>query len=193
MKKLSKLKIALLKEHGFIIENVDKKSRPIRVVFSKLIESIDYDEKKSELTVIMKKNSGFKKAVIEVESIDFPMSFHRENIVVYSKNTEVEENPIESNPVHDEFLEISFIEGTEDHRIFSEVINQGIDSYLEGFTDSKFSEDNGRIYCLFHISELGTLVRRLEELEDEAADSWANDIKETEEYEKFLDYSTDKE
>jgi hypothetical protein len=84
-----------------------------------------------------------------------------------------------------EYLPISFRQGSQDHKIFDMVINQGIDSHLEGFTKSKFSEHDGRIFCDFHHTEEKILVRRLEEIfensEDadisEAAYTWAEDIK----------------
>lgn len=76
----------------------------------------------------------------------------------------------------DEYLDISFPINSDDHKIFDQIINQGIDSRLEGFTKSKFHEIDFGIYCDFHIDELNILLRRLEELNDPEADLWLHDI-----------------
>lgn len=77
-------------------------------------------------------------------------------------------------------INISFCVGTEDHKIFSNVINQGIDSRLEGFTKSEFSQDGNRIHCDFHEDEISILLRRLGELELPESDLWERDIVEAE-------------
>ena len=85
-------------------------------------------------------------------------------------------------------LDVSFRVGSDDHKIFANVINKGIDSRLEAFTKSEFKELDGRIYLSFNPSEFGLLLRRLCELEDSFSysedheetwdnlDSWINDI-----------------
>ena len=77
--------------------------------------------------------------------------------------------------------------GMTDSKLFTDIVNQGIDSHLEAFTASKFSQRDGRLVLDFDLVELPILVRRLEELEDnEAAQSWASDIIETPEYKEGL-------
>ncbi len=84
----------------------------------------------------------------------------------------------------DEFLDIDCPVGSGDYKMFVGVINQGIDSHLEGFTKSKFlpylNDGQRRMLFGFHKSELPILLRRLDELENEDADSWASDIRQSE-------------
>ena len=65
-----------------------------------------------------------------------------------------------------------------DTKIIREVVNQGIDSRLEGFTQSnfQFNHNAGKLECKIHPAEMSILLRRLEELEDENAYLLANDI-----------------
>ncbi len=68
-----------------------------------------------------------------------------------------------------------------DFKLFSAIVNQGIDAHLEAFTESKFFEsekDKGRFVFDFAKSELPILLRRLRELETEEGDQWADDIEE---------------
>ena len=72
---------------------------------------------------------------------------------------------------------------TSDYDLFKGVIDQGIDSHLEAFTNSYFGEKmvNGqpRLVMDFHGKDIPILIRRLEELGvdgNEDADSWACDI-----------------
>ena len=79
-----------------------------------------------------------------------------------------------------DYLPITTPVGSPDDKLFTEVVNQGIDSHLEGFTKSKFeiknsSLGNRRIFN-FHRSELPILIRRLEEIGTEEAYQWARDI-----------------
>jgi len=88
-----------------------------------------------------------------------------------------------------EFVPITCPAGSQDAKLFTAVVNQGIDSHLQAFTKSKFKHGNGdygepRLILDFHVSELPLLVRRLHELETEEAEQWANDIEELEEYPK---------
>ena len=71
---------------------------------------------------------------------------------------------------------ISVYVGGPDFDLFKSVINQGIDSRLEGFTDSNFYRDGNRYNFDFADSELQVLIRRLIELENEEADQWIDDI-----------------
>lgn len=88
----------------------------------------------------------------------------------------------------DEFFEITAPVGSEDEALFIGVVNQGIDSHLEGFTKSKFDVRQGGIGARrvfnFHKSELPILLRRLRGLGTEEGESWANDI---ENYDSNLD------
>lgn len=72
---------------------------------------------------------------------------------------------------------------TSDYELFRSVIEQGIDSHLEGFTESSFEEKmvdgQPRLVMSFVGKDIPILIRRLEELgEDgnEEAEGWANDI-----------------
>lgn len=80
----------------------------------------------------------------------------------------------------DEFFEITAPVNSEDEQLFINVVNQGIDSHLEGFTKSKFDVRQGSLGARrvfnFHKSELPLLLRRLRELGTEEADLWADDI-----------------
>jgi hypothetical protein len=91
----------------------------------------------------------------------------------------------ESTDSNSEFLPISAPEGSPDDKLFMDVVNQGIDSSLEGFTKSKFEIKNGslgnrRIFN-FHKSELPIVLRRLEDMGTPEAQQWKQDI---EDYEK---------
>lgn len=67
---------------------------------------------------------------------------------------------------------------TEDYSLFLTVINQGIDSHLEGFTKSCFNIDKSdkRLLMNFDKSEIHILLRRLREQGTEYANEWADDI-----------------
>jgi len=56
------------------------------------------------------------------------------------------------------------------------VVNQGIDSRLEGFTRSRFSDDGYRLTCDVSKEELQIFVRRLLELDTDEAGMLADDI-----------------
>ena len=80
----------------------------------------------------------------------------------------------------DDFFPITTPVGGEDDKLFVSVVNQGIDSHLEGFTKSKFEVKDTSIgkrrVLNFHKSELPILLRRLEELGTEEALQWKSDI-----------------
>jgi hypothetical protein len=81
---------------------------------------------------------------------------------------------------NNEFLPISAPEGSPDDKLFMDIVNQGIDSSLEGFTKSKFEIKNGslgnrRIFN-FHKSELPIVLRRLEDMGTPEAQQWKEDI-----------------
>ena len=69
-----------------------------------------------------------------------------------------------------------------DARLFISVVNEGIDSRLEGFTKSAFKWDvNGRLVLSFHPDEIQILLRRLCEIYDADQDNehvglWIEDI-----------------
>lgn len=85
--------------------------------------------------------------------------------------------------IDNDFFEISVYAGSDDYKIFKEIIDQGIDSHLEGFTKSKFDykPEEHRYYLNFHKSELDILLRRLQEMweasEDDTIYQWIEDIK----------------
>ena len=68
----------------------------------------------------------------------------------------------------------------DDIKIVKEVVNQGIDSRLEGFVKSIFLHEVVdsviRLQCKIHPDEMSILLRRLEELETEQAEMLADDI-----------------
>ena len=84
----------------------------------------------------------------------------------------------------DEYLEITIPLGNSDIKLFEKVVNQGIDSHLEGFGKSEFFFKGHRLVLNFHRSELHILLRRLkeiwEETRDEEAYTWMTDIMESE-------------
>lgn len=73
---------------------------------------------------------------------------------------------------HPDFLEIEVRAGSDDFFMFQYIVNQGIDSRLEGFTLSVFGyryyESVGlRAFFHFHKSEIPILIRRMEEAEED--------------------------
>lgn len=100
-----------------------------------------------------------------------------ENELPPYKSTEEIQTPITEG---DEFFPITTPVGSEDDRLFTGIVNQGIDSHLEGFTKSTFDVKDGslgkRRVFNFHTSELPILLRRLEELGTEEALQWKDDI-----------------
>ena len=75
-------------------------------------------------------------------------------------------------------LPISVYTGSEDHKLFTDIVNMGIDSRLTGFTKSKFyyTEIGSRLNLDFDMSEIEILLRRLSDIEDDDAESWLSDI-----------------
>jgi len=69
---------------------------------------------------------------------------------------------------------------SEDYELFKGIIEQGIDAHLEAFTESEFKEKlqfgQPRLIMDFKGKDLPILVRRLQEVGTEEADSWATDI-----------------
>lgn len=67
-----------------------------------------------------------------------------------------------------------------DAKIMQRIVNQGIDSRLEGFTKSNFEWDESsyisRLKCEIHPDEMQILIRRLLEDESEEAEEWADVI-----------------
>lgn len=63
-----------------------------------------------------------------------------------------------------------------DRKNGKKVVKQGIDSRLEGFTRSRFSDDGHRLTCDVSEDELQIFVRRLLELDTEEAGMLADDI-----------------
>lgn len=75
-----------------------------------------------------------------------------------------------------EYFEISSFGKSRDFDTLKNVILEGIDSRLEGFTKSTFQIFDNRLYCKIHLDELQILIRRLLELGDENAESMADMI-----------------
>ena len=93
---------------------------------------------------------------------------------------------------NNEYLPISTPLGGSDDKLFTSIVNQGIDSHLEGFTKSRFyTKENSlgkrRVFD-FHKSELPILLRRLEEIGTEDAMQWKYNI---EDYKDENDESLD--
>ena len=90
-------------------------------------------------------------------------------------------NPVkEEEETNPDFLPITTPVGSPDDKLFTEVVNQGIDSHLEGFVKSKFeiknsSLGNRRIFN-FHREEIPILLRRLEEIGTPEALQWKEDV-----------------
>lgn len=86
--------------------------------------------------------------------------------------------PRDKTPI--KFFKIATPTFSPDAAMFTDIINQGIDSHLEGFVDSKFeyapSGPITRLVMNFAYSELPILLRRLREYGTEEADQWADDI-----------------
>jgi len=103
--------------------------------------------------------------------------WNKDNSVFTNESADIEpEQPQEEI----EFLPISTPAGSPDDKLFTDVVKQGIDSHLEGFTKSKFeiknaSNGNRRIFN-FHKSEIPILLRRLEGIGTEEALQWKEDI-----------------
>lgn len=72
--------------------------------------------------------------------------------------------------MNDEFFSISCYVHSSGARLFTKIINQGIDSRLEAFVKSKFSVRAERLYLDFHADELSILLRRLGDSD------WVDDI-----------------
>ena len=70
---------------------------------------------------------------------------------------------------------------TSDYELFKDIINQGIDAHLEGFTESTFEEkmqnNQPRLVMDFEGKDIDVLIRRLEECGTEESETWANDIR----------------
>jgi hypothetical protein len=101
---------------------------------------------------------------------------------IRKENQALEEEQMQPEPQQqgNEFLPITTPVGSPDDKLFTDIVNQGIDSHLEGFTKSKFEIKNGsngnRKIFNFSKSEIPILVRRLQEMGTEEADQWAEDI-----------------
>ncbi len=86
-----------------------------------------------------------------------------------------------------EFVEITCPMGMADDKMFTKIVNQGIDAHLEAFTKSYFEEMYTRDrlprrVLNFHVTELPLLVRRLRGLDTDDTNRWADDIEALEEY-----------
>ena len=94
---------------------------------------------------------------------------------------------------NDHNLEITCPIWSKDYKLFTAIVNQGIDARLTAFTKSSFRLDGDRAVFDFHSSEVEILLRRLVEMEEimvegypwheiypqseqELADEWINDI-----------------
>ena len=83
-----------------------------------------------------------------------------------------------------QFLDIECNKCSDDFLLFAKIVNQGIDSRLEAFTESEFIDKDNRFLFRFADSEIQILLRRLFELStcqdmlffNENASQWENDI-----------------
>ncbi len=73
-------------------------------------------------------------------------------------------------------IEISMHKFSDDAKLFTSIIEQGIDSRLEAFTQSDFTFVYPRLTLIFHPNESSILMRRLSEIDTENADQWENAI-----------------
>jgi len=73
-------------------------------------------------------------------------------------------------------MKISTYIHSKDTELFTKIIMLGIDSHLEAFTKSTFNKSQDRLYMEIHEDEIQILLRRLEEIETDEADSWINAI-----------------
>lgn len=98
----------------------------------------------------------------------------------YISNTKQQDDEYTLSVRKDEFFPITTPVGSENDKLFTSIVNKGIDSHLEGFTKSIFQVQDGslgkRRVFNFHKSELPILLRRLEEIGSEEALQWKNDI-----------------
>lgn len=65
---------------------------------------------------------------------------------------------------------------SEDYPLFHDIINQGIDSHLEAFTESKFYRFGPQLIMDIADTEIPLLIRRLREHGTAEAEVWAEDI-----------------
>jgi len=77
---------------------------------------------------------------------------------------------------NDHFFEMSAFHDSNDANNIIEIVSQGIDSRLTGFTKSEFKWSGNRLFCWVHFLEMEVLIRRLLELETENAEMLADDI-----------------
>jgi hypothetical protein len=109
------------------------------------------------------------------ELVAWWLSPEEQKFITDEMNAEGSNN--ELNETTDDIFPITVPIGSEDDKLFTSIVNQGIDSHLEGFTKSKFGVKGGeRRVFNFDKSELPILLRRLEELGTEEALQWKNDI-----------------
>lgn len=90
--------------------------------------------------------------------------------------TQEEEYLYKLEPQNPEFYQLSFYRYSDDCIDIINVVNQGIDSYLTGFTNSLFYFVYNRLYCEICPSELNILIRRLVELNSENSENLADSI-----------------
>ena len=63
-----------------------------------------------------------------------------------------------------------------DTAVMTAVVNQGIDSHLEGITESKFHSQGKRLICDVSAKDMLIVLRRLGEMDDENAMSLRSSI-----------------
>jgi hypothetical protein len=135
--------------------------------------NIDYMQDGRKMTIIgvSEDNITLKKSGSEEE---YQKRFNQ-NKMIHKMQDGLEE---EAN--NNQYFPITTPVSSEDDKLFTGLVNQGIDSHLEGFTKSTFDvKDSGlgkRRVFNFHTSELPILLRRLEELGTEEALQWKDDI-----------------
>ena len=100
--------------------------------------------------------------------------------LMYEINDDLKLFENDNHTNQDEFLRIATRLGSDDDKLFTDIVNRGIDSHLEGFTKSKFETQDTSIgkrrIFNFHEDEIPILLRRLEEIGTDEALQWKNDI-----------------
>jgi len=89
--------------------------------------------------------------------------------------------------MYDNFFEITCYKGKRDARLFLDVLGEGVIGMNfgmfcdnpESFEKSGHVSGHNRLFFSFHKSEIQLLLRRLQEIDTQEADSWVTDIVET--------------
>jgi hypothetical protein len=161
----------------------NKKSMPKRLKDKYRIKE---NETPLEETSGIGKNLTIKHSAGHIDESKLRKAIKKQLWEAYAANIEEGSNDVEIMST-EEYFPISIPSANKsDYDLFKDVVNQGIDSHLEGFVKSKFGKKDTslgtRFVFNFHLSEMPILLRRLEEMADngnESAGEWLNDIKDS--------------